>query len=295
MSKWGASEEAWNNNRNRNYNKALDEYNQRVADAVNDYYNNNSYSKYYFRDDDPEQEYNNVVNKLKNQDTKTMQNYLDSNFANLGGSNTWLNNYWTGNELNDLTNTYIADNYNNALNKIDTAYANGTLNDTGYNTALNTLDKQKSAANVTIGNLTKGILDDYKADLINKAQGYYTDLDNYNLNKYNTTNTANWEQDFNNYYNNQKSNLANQFNYAVNDLNLFDTADLIGNAKVNQGVTNPINNTQIDDTLPVTEYYKQYKNGLTKQNSTTNPLYDAINEQNERKSKKVGLGNVGLF
>ena len=266
-SKWGASNKAWDENWDYNYKKALDEYNQRVADKINEYYKPRDYGKYYFRHDDRDQEYNDIVNKLQNADTKAMQNYLDTNFAGLGGSNMWLNNYWNGNELNDLTNTFIANNYNDALAQLERAKGRGYLSAGGYNNALNNLNNQMSGAKATVGDIGKGILDDYRADLTNKAQGYMTDLDNYNLNRYDTINADKWQQDFNDLYNQQQQGLESKFNLATNGLNLFDTSDLIGNARLSQGVTN----NQSDE------------------------LYNAIDEQNQKKSKKVGLGNVGLF
>ena len=179
----------------------------------------------------------------------------------------WLNNYWTGNELNDMTNNFLSTNYNNALEQLDRAKQRGLLNTTGYNNAFNNLNNQLSAAKTTVGDLGKGILDDYKADLTNKAQGYMTDLSNYDLNKFNSINSDKWNEDFNNLYNQQKEGLESRFNQATNGLNLFDTSDLIGNARLTQGVGN----------------------------NQSNDLYNAIEEQQQKKSKKVGLGNTGLF
>lgn len=300
-SKWNASANSWNNNRNNNYNRALSEYDQRVADAVNDFYDNGYYGKYYFRDNNGNNEYDSIVNKLQDQDTKAMQNYLDNNFAGLGGSNMWINNYWNGNELDDLVNNYITTNYNTAMNKLDQAVSSGYLNAEGYNNALNALNTQRSAAQTTVGDIGYGILDDYKNDLLNKVQGYQTDLTNYNLNKYNTINADAWNKDFNNYYDNQKNRLESKFNLATNGLNLFDTGDILGNAKANQGVTNatiPNSDDLAEQGLSVEDYYNQMKkkNNTNIQNENfNNNLYNAINEQNRRKSNRLGLGNSGLF
>lgn len=300
-SKWNASWSAWTNNKNANYDRALEEYNQRVADAINDFYGEGPGGKYYFRHNDRDQDYENVVNKLQNQDIKAMQNYLDNNFAGLGGSNMWMNNYWNGNETNDLINSYITSNYNNALDKLDQAVSSGYLNATGYNNALNALDTQRSAAQSTVGDIGRGILDDYKEDLLNKVQGYQTDLTNYNLNKYNSINSDAWNNDFTNYYNNQKDSLESKFNLATSGLNLFDTGDILGNAKANQGVTNA-NFGNSDDLaaqdLSVDDYYNQLKRKNTTNTTNdnfNNNLYNAINEQNRRKSSRLGLGNSGLF
>ena len=52
--KWGASAKSWNNSRNQNLQRAADEYSnndlvQALQDQINNYYNNGTYGKYYFR------------------------------------------------------------------------------------------------------------------------------------------------------------------------------------------------------------------------------------------------------
>lgn len=269
--KWRASNNAYNENRAYNTNKALNTYGQDIADYINNYYDNNQddlgYGKYYFRHDDRNKEYDKIINNLTDKNRNSLQQYLDNNFAGLGGSNTWLNNYWNGNEADDLINNFINTNYNDALTQIERAKNRGYLSAGGYNNAFNSLQNQMSAAKASVGDIGKGIIDDYKSDLTNKVQGYMTDLDNYNLNKRNSMSTTNWENDLANTYNDQKAGLENRFNLATNGLNLFDTSDLIGNARITQGV----NNNQSDD------------------------LYNAIDEQQQKKSRRVGLGNKGLF
>lgn len=269
--KWSASENDYRYNQRYNTDKALKDYGQDVADYVNNYYNEKpnelDWGKYYFRSDNNQNEYNKIINELTNKNKNELQQYLDNNFADLGGSNTWLNNYWSGNEADDLVNNFINTNYNDALTQIERAKNRGYLSAGGYNNAFNSLQNQMSAARASVGDIGKGIIDDYKADLTNKVQGYMTDLDNYNLNKRNSMSTTNWSNDLSNTYNDQKAGLENKFNLATNGLNLFDTSDLIGNARITQGV----NNNQSDD------------------------LYNAIDEQQQKKSRKVGLGNKGLF
>jgi hypothetical protein len=266
-SKYEASRNAFEGSRRKNLERAGNEYNQRVVDAVNDWYNKTDPGKYYFRNFNTDNEYNNIINNLADQDKKDMQKYLDTNFNGLGGSNMWLNNYWTGNELNDNIQNFINPQYEEALQQLDRAVGRGFLNSAGYSKALDNLNRQKSAAQTTVGDIGKGILDDYRTDLTNKTQGYLTDLSNYDLNKFNTINKDLWNTDFNNTYNQQKEGLQSRFDLATNGLNLFDTSDLIGNARLTQGVGN----------------------------NESDELYNAINEQNQKKNKQFGLGNSGLF
>ena len=267
MSKYSVSRDAYEGSRNKNIDRALNEYDQRVADYINSWYDKGDPGKYYFRNYDTNKEYEDITKSLYNEDIKDMRNYLNSNFSGLGGSNVWTNNYWTGNELDQNASDFINNQYNDQLLQLDRAKGRGILNESGYNRALDNLNNQKIAANTTLNNINQGIFDDYKADLTNKAQGFMTDLSNYSLDKFNTVNTNNWQQDLDNLYNRQQNNLQSNFNNATNGLNLFDSSDLIGNARLMQGVTNDIGND----------------------------LYNAIDEQNKKKAKQVGLGNAGLF
>jgi hypothetical protein len=73
--------------------------------------------------------------------------------------------------------------------------------------------------------------------------------------------------DFDKLYADQQGNFEGDFNVATQDLQPFDISGIIGNARVAQGV----NNTQTDE------------------------LLGAIEDSEQKKDKKVGLGNKGLF
>ena len=211
-------------------------------------------------------------NKKLNSEILKLKKGKSENEKNENENKSIINNSISNNNNNNISlgfdeNNFINTNYNDALTQIERAKNRGYLSAGGYNNAFNSLQNQMSAARASVGDIGKGIIDDYKSDLTNKVQGYMTDLDNYNLNKRNSMSTSNWANDLANTYNDQKAGLENRFNLATNGLNLFDTSDLIGNARITQGV----NNNQSDD------------------------LYNAIDEQQQKKSRRVGLGNKGLF
>ncbi len=208
-----------------------------------------------------------LVNRFTSKQKQQLQNYIDSNFAGYGGSNSWLNNYWNDNATDELTNNFIDTQYNDALTSLDRALKRGTLSQNGYNNALSNLNTQKSGAYSTIGDIGRGIIDDYKNDLTNKVSGYKTDIDNYNLGNYGTISAEGFKNDFDTLYNNQKNSLENKFNLMTQDQKPFDVSQIIGDARTSQGV----NNTQTDQ------------------------LLGAIEDTETKKDKKVGLGNKGLF
>lgn len=210
---------------------------------------------------------NDMIHEFTQQQKRNLENYMNQNFADLGTSNMWLDNYWNNNAADNYVNNFIDTNYNDALTQIDRALKRGTLSQSGYNNALNNLNTQKSGAQTTIGSIGQGILDDYRTALTEKAQGFGANIDNYDLSKYGQINTDNFMNSFNDLYKDQQNNFESQFNLATQGMKPFDVSGIIGDARVAQGV----NNTQTD------------------------PLLNAIEETEQKKDKKVGLGNKGLF
>ena len=210
---------------------------------------------------------NDMIHEFTQQQKKAMENYMNQNFADLGTSNMWLDNYWGSNAADDYVNNFITTNYDNALTQLDRALKRGTLSQSGYDNALNNLNTQRSGAETTIGNIGKGIMDNYRTALTEKAQGFGANLDNYDLSKYGNVSADKFADSFNKLYGDQQAGFESEFNLATQDLSPFDVSGIIGDARVAQGV----NNTQTDE------------------------LLGAIEEAEQKKDKKVGLGNKGLF
>ena len=208
-----------------------------------------------------------MINEFTKQQKKAMENYMNQNFADLGTSNMWLDNYWNSGSDDEMVNNFITSNYDNALTQLDRALKRGTLSQSGYNNALENLNTQRSGAESTIGSIGQGILDNYRTALTEKAQGFGQNLDNYDLSKYGQVSADKFANSFNNLYGDQQKSFENDFNLATQDLQPFDVSGIIGNARVAQGV----NNTQTDE------------------------LLGAIEDSEQKKDKKVGLGNKGLF
>lgn len=210
---------------------------------------------------------NDMINSFEREQKKAMENYMNQNFADLGTSNMWLDNYWGSNADDDLVSNFITTNYDNALTQLDRALKRGTLTQSGYDNALENLNTQRSGAETTIGNIGQGIMDNYRTALTEKAQGFGANLDNYDLSKYGQVSADKFADSFNKLYGDQQTGFESEFNLATQDVTPFDISGIIGNARVAQGV----NNTQSDE------------------------LLGAIEDVEHKKDKKVGLGNKGLF
>lgn len=208
-----------------------------------------------------------MIHEFTQQQKKAMENYMNQNFADLGTSNMWLDNYWNSGSDDEMVNNFITSNYDNALTQLDRALKRGTLSQSGYDNALENLNTQKSGAQSTIGSIGQGILDNYRTALSEKAQGFGQNLDSYDLSKYGQVSADKFANSFNSLYGDQQGSFENDFNLATQDLQPFDVSGIIGNARVAQGV----NNTQTDE------------------------LLGAIEDSEMKKDKKVGLGNKGLF
>lgn len=253
---------------NVNTNKLNNNYagDDALMKSFNDWYAPNNYNLGILNKN-ADSIYKDFVNYQTDQDKNALNSYINKNFAGLGGSNLWLDNYWNNSADDEMVNNFIDTNYNNALKQLDRALKRGTLTQSGYNDALNNLNTQKSGAYTTVGSIGQSIMDQYKNDLTEKVQGFGTDVNNYTLDNRNMLNTSNFENSLNNLYNDQKNNFESQFNLMTQDLSPFDVTSIIGDARVGQGV----NNTQSDQ------------------------LLGAIEDNEKKKKDKVGLGNTGLF
>lgn len=268
--KWSTSESAWNKNRQANLNKVKDNYTNNdlitaLQDAINAKYNKNDYGKYYFRNDNALNEYNNIVNDFTNKQKNNIQSAL-TNASKLydpiygGGFNS--------NYADQYVNNYLNDKYYDAMEQLDRAKSRGTLNDVGYNRAVNDLATQMSAGKSTYGSIGRDIVSNYNTGMQNKIEDYQNLLNDYDLaNDYGRLNQNTINTQLNDIYNNYLSGFEGDFNAAMAGQEPFDVSGILGNAKVAQGVTNSQNNS----------------------------LIEAINDQNSKKKQKVGLGNEGIF
>lgn len=268
--KWSTSEEAWNENRQANLNRVKDNYYDSdliaaLQDAINAKYDKYDFTKYYFRDDDANQEYNDIINNFTKNQKNQLQNTLNT------ASQVYDPTYGGGfnsNYADQYVNSFLNDKYYDVVNQLDRAKSRGTLNDVGYNKAMNDLATQLSAGKSTYGSIGRDIISNYNTGMQNSIENYQNLLNNYDLgNDYGRLNQNTINNQLSDTYNNYLSGFEGDFNAAMAGQEPFDVSGILGNAKVAQGVTNPQNNS----------------------------LIEAINDQNSKKKQKIGLGNEGIF
>ena len=272
-SKWSVSNEAWRNNIAANKQRYADEgYDTSfLDDAINKTYQGGP-SKYYFRNDDRNKEYENLLNNALNQYKSAGTDYLNKTFGGYGTTNAYLDDILRNNfDSSAYVDNFISDQYNDALSSLDKSYKRGTLSDTAYNNAIKNLNKQKSAAYSTVIGLTGNLGDQYKTDLSNLVSGYATNLSSADTSALKSSNRywnpSQYGTEFNTALSEKQNQYQNDLDAATLGLNLFDTSDLIGNARVNSGVSN----------------------------TQSNELISAIEDNTKKKQNKVGLGNQGVF
>ena len=192
---------------------------------------------------------------------------LQNAVYNYGDPARYKSNFYTNQQLDTLKNSYLNDQYKNALNSLDAALKRGTLTQAGFDKARKNLDMQNSAARSSMND----IVDTWLGGYDEKFQKVLNDYNNkaneeFDLGLVNTYNPENLQVEFNDTYGKLANNLEGDFYNQMAGTQFFDPSSLIGEAKVQQGVTNQGNN-----------------------------LLGAIEENEQKKNKKVGLGNQGLF
>lgn len=270
--KWDASKRSRDNSRRYNLQRIANEFSDNdlvkaIQDQLISDYNSTPLSKYYFRhaQRNADSEYNSAVNKIKKNQIKNAQSVLTN------ASKMYDPTYGGGfnaNFADQYLNNYLNSQYNDALEQLDRAKSRGTINDVGYNRAMNDLATQLSANKSTYGAIGRDIVSGYNTGMQTNINNYQNLLDNYDLkNDYARLNADTINKSLSDSYNNYLAGFENDFDAAMAGQTPFDVSSILGNAKVAQGVVNP----------------------------QTNSLVDAISEQNSKKKQKVGLGNEGIF
>lgn len=205
----------------------------------------------------------NIVNSFTQAQKDGMNKYLD----NLGYN--WQNsgNFWSDDKDDAFIDNFISEKYDSALEQLDRALKRGSLNDSMYQSALNSLNDQRNIYNANAQDIGKNIMNNYGQNLLDAKDYYDTAVDNYDLSQFDSLNSNTINQKFNDIYNQDFMNLDNDLLRGLSSLGNFDIASLIGDAKVAGG----INNMQ------------------------GNNLLTAIEDTEKKKDQQIGLGNQGMF
>lgn len=139
--------------------------------------------------------------------------------------------------LNSNENDLLSGQQTSAQQAIDRAHARGTLDDTGYQYAIDQLGSQAAAAKSKIDAAGQTVLDKYRTGITDALGNATTSIANWNYNDpYSLSNTQNT---VNSLVDTDKANAGNDFLSAVSGQQYFDPTTLLAQAGNYQGVTNP--------------------------------------------------------
>lgn len=271
----------WKSAQNQAKNDLIKNYNASDAllDAFMDYtgtYWDNQYDKdgndlYGTWTDDSYNQNALVKNMIKMFEQYTKDGLL-RDFNNLYTKTDWQKQYLPSDFASNYVNSYLNDEYNNALEQLERAYKRGTLNDSQYDNAISKMGQYRNAANSTYGQIDDNLMDTYAQDLQTKANEYATDLQNWNLSNFDNTNQELWNSGIQNVIADQRNDLTSDIDQMFLDIGggnpIFDVNSIIGNAKTASGIYN------------------------TKSDNLMQAIGD---EEQKNKEQKIGLGNQGMF
>jgi hypothetical protein len=207
-----------------------------------------------------------------NEYEKYVLDKLNEEWNDLYGQTDWQKSYLPSDVASNYVNTYLDDEYNNALEQLERAYKRGTLNDSQYDNAISKMSQHRNAANSTYGQIDDSLMDTYSQDLQTKANEYANDLQSWDLSDYDTITSANWKTGLNDHSANMMNNLTSNIDQMFLDISggnpIFDVNSIIGNAKTASGIYN----TKSDNLMQAIE-----------------------DEEQKNKEQKIGLGNQGMF
>lgn len=207
----------------------------------------------------------NIINSFTQKQKDDMNRYL----TGLNNTYNWQNsgNFWSDDKDDAFIDNFVTEKYDSALEQLDRALKRGSLNDSMYQSALNSLNDQRNIYNANAQDIGRNIMNNYGQNLLDAKTNYDTAVDNFDLSQFNLLNTDKIKQGLNDVYNQDFMNLDNDLLRGLSSLGNFDVASLIGDAKVVSG----INNMQ------------------------GNNLLNAIEDTEKKKDQQIGLGNQGLF
>ena len=202
-----------------------------------------------------------VANNYRDQQARQYGQQVDQ-FAGTG----FANNLWDNTADDAILQGILAEQYEPAAQQINNAYKRGSLNQTGFDTALSNLDTQRTAALSNLQSLGQGVLSGYRENLGDIGTTARDAASNYQLGS--SFDPSQYQGQINSLYSDQQGRLEGDIRNTVGNDPLFDINSIISGAGARQGAT-----------------------------AGNAPLLDAFysNEQNKRNQQQRGLGSQGVF
>lgn len=177
-----------------------------------------------------------IVNNVTNTQRSNLRNQLNE-FADEG----FESELFADTADDKYLDAIIAEQEAEAMNRLQTAYARGQLQDAGFNFARNELAKQRKAGRSRAEQTGLGVIQRYRDDLAGNAKRIRNRVDNLNLNDTFDINKA--RGSLMNRANAYKGSLEGDILAALGGESFFDTDTLLARGGERGGITNAGGNT----------------------------------------------------
>lgn len=164
-----------------------------------------------------------------------------------------------------IIDAILGEQYNPALEQIQRAFERGTVNEQGYQTALNALNNQRTTANAMLQQTGGGLLQALRDQLTGVANEARTAASNYQLGT--TFDPTGYQTRADTIFNEGLSGLEGNLRNAIGGQQFFDIGSILNQGRTSQGTAN--NNNRA--------------------------LFEAFAADEQDKNKQRGLGTQGVF
>jgi len=199
---------------------------------------------------------NNATTNRRTQYGNQVNNLFGNDFANQKVAST---------ADDDLINSILGDQYNTALEQVQRAFERGTINDQGFQTAMNALNNQKTTASANLQQTGGGLLQAIRDSLSGVGNEARNAASNYQLGT--TFDPNSYVSRADSIYNEGIGGLEGNLRNAIGGQQFFDVGSILNQGRTAQGTANNSNRA----------------------------LFDAFAADQKDKDKQRGLGTQGVF
>jgi len=199
---------------------------------------------------------NNATTNQRTQYSNQVNNLFGNDYANQRVNSSLDDNY---------INAILGEQYDPALQQIQRAFERGTINDQGFQTAMNSLNNQKTTAQASLQQTGGGLLQAIRDSLSGVGNEARNAASNYQLGTTFDPNSYTGRADT--IYNEGIGGLEGNLRNAIGGQQFFDIGSILNQGKTAQGTANNSNRA----------------------------LFDAFAADEQDKNKQRGLGTQGVF
>lgn len=198
----------------------------------------------------------NATTNRRTQYSNQINNMFGNDFANQRVASTADDSY---------IDSILGEQYNPALEQIQRAFERGTVNEQGFQTAMNSLNNQRTTAAANLQQTGGGLLQSIRDSLSGVGNEARNAASNYQLGT--TFDPTSYQSRADTIFNEGMSGLEGNLRNAIGGQQFFDIGSILNQGRTAQGTAN--NNNRA--------------------------LFDAFQADEQNKNKQRGLGTQGVF